>query len=452
MSRLGLGWRVAVILIAALVAMQIAVTMIFYIDRDRVTDAGYRPPFADQVAALVGLLDGAPATRQALVLRAVNGPGFRVAIEAGAPPQPAAVLRLERQEQLVRRYLDDRRPRAISVILLGGRHQDEADLPARTLGLRVRATVELAAGNVLVIDLGGGLISRVLGIPPGFLAGLLGLLVALLALFAVAREMKPLNRLAQAVQSFGTALEPQAMKPEGAREVRALIQAVNGMQRRIAALLKGRSFIVGALAHDLRTYLTRLRLRVELLSEDQRPRAVRDIEEMQSLVEDALVFAKAGFAGRTAVPVDLVAVVARECEERAAAGLPVTLQRRCPSAIVLGSVPALARVAANLIDNAVTYGGRADIVLAIADGAAELLVEDRGPGIPESERTAILEPFRRLDDSRNRDLGGTGLGLAIAQDLVHGLGGRIAIEDRPGGGARLRVVLPLAPAGGAAEG
>lgn len=450
MSRLGLGWRVALILVAALVILQIAVTAVFYVDRDRVTDAGYRPPFADQVAALVQLLDGAGPAQQALVLRAANGPGSRVTIERMAPADPPGAWHLEVQERLIRQFLGDHGERPLGVIVSGRRlGQGDAGQGATGLGrrlgnLRVRAAVGLASGEVLVVDIGGSLISRVLGIPPGFLASVLGLVVALLALLAVAREMKPLNRLAQAVESFGTGLQPRPMTPEGAREVRALIRAVDAMQRRIATLMNDRSFIVGALAHDLRTYLTRLRLRVELLPDAQRPQAVRDVDEMQVLVEDALTFAKASFAGRAADPVDFAALVRRECDERQAAGAPVTLDLDTGPATVRGSAPALARMVANLIDNAVLYGGRAEVALAVRDGMAELVVDDRGPGIPEAERAAMLEPFRRLEGSRSRDHGGSGLGLAIAQAVAQGMGGRIAIADRAGGGARFTVVLPLA--------
>jgi signal transduction histidine kinase len=209
--------------------------------------------------------------------------------------------------------------------------------------------------------------------------------------------------------------------------------------------------MLAAISHDLRTYLTRLRLRVEMMPDpDMRERATRDVEEMSGLLDDALTFARTSFAGNRSEQVDFSEIVRRECSERAAAGQTVKCDVSATPIHVWGDPAALARIVGNLIDNAVKYGGEAAVTLSQAgtqvgtEAGAEtiMLVDDRGPGVPGAERERIFEPFLRLEASRNRDRGGAGLGLAIARHLVLSLGGIIAVEDRPGGGARFRVMLP----------
>jgi len=167
---------------------------------------------------------------------------------------------------------------------------------------------------------------------------------------------------------------------------------------------------------------------------------------MNTLLDDALAFARTSFDGTAREAVDVVAIVRRECAERAGAGGAVRAQLPAERVIVAGEGAALARVVGNLIDNALKYGRQADVAVVVGASAVEIVVDDRGPGIPPAERQRIFEPFLRLDPSRNRERGGAGLGLAIAQYLIQRHGGAIAVEDRPGGGARFRVSLPFAAA------
>jgi signal transduction histidine kinase len=174
-----------------------------------------------------------------------------------------------------------------------------------------------------------------------------------------------------------------------------------------------------------------------------RERATRDVEGMDALLSDALTFARTSFANGGRERIDLVNIVRRECAERAAAGKVVKCDLPSTPLTIDGEAAALARSVGNLIDNALKYGGEATVSIAKEGAEAVLLVEDRGPGIPAAERERIFEPFLRLDAARNLDRGGAGLGLAIARHLIQSLGGAITVEDRPGGGARFRVRLPL---------
>jgi len=303
--------------------------------------------------------------------------------------------------------------------------------------------VSLSSGGYLDVEARGGPTLRLFGVPVGLIAGILGFGVALIALIAVRRETKPLSDLALAVERFGTAIEPRPVAERGAPDVRALIRAVNAMQARIAELIRSRTLVLGAISHDLRTYVTRLRLRLELLPEsEQRSKASADLDGMQSLMGDALAFARASCAGNGEETVDLARLVRSECDTYLARGAKVTIAGAQAPLLVRGSAAGLARVVANLVDNALAYGGGADVSVQAEDALVELWVEDRGSGIPAGERAKVFEPFYRLDASRNRESGGAGLGLTIVRQIVESHGGTVTIEDRPGGGTRIRVRLP----------
>jgi signal transduction histidine kinase len=443
MRRLGLVWRVALIVIAALVTIQLIAAAAYYVQRSRITAAGFRLPLADQIAAIAELVDRAPADRRALALRAANGPGLRVAIEPRAPGEPDPSARAEWIEAAVASYLGAASNGQVRAYFLDREHRPSA---LESLSVRpIRVVYPLASGGVLVVETVDELTVRVLGLPPGFWAGIIGFIVAALALYAVVRETSPLARLARSVERFGEAMEPVSLPERGAREVRALIAAFNRMQSRIVELMRSRTFMLAAISHDLRTYLTRLRLRVEMIGDTAiREQASRDVEDMNALLDDALAFARSSFSGAAREAVDVVHVDGRECAERAATGGAVRAQLPPERVLVAGERAALARVVGNLIDNALKYGREAEVSVVARPRAVEIMVDDRGPGVPAGERERIFEPFLRLDPSRNRDRGGAGLGLAIARHLIQRHGGAIAVEDRPGGGARFRISLPLA--------
>jgi two-component system, OmpR family, osmolarity sensor histidine kinase EnvZ len=442
--RLGLVWRVALIVILAMVAIQMIAAAAYYIHRDRATDSGFRLPLPDQIAAIVQLVERTPADQRMLVLRVANAAGLRVAIDRQAPPEPERVQRAEWIEVAVMRYLRESGGPPIRAYYVGSRYH----YPFGTFSYKpIRIVAPLASGGVLVAETADELTIRVLGLPPGFWAGILGFVVAALALYAVVRETSPLARLARSVERFGEAMEPAPVPERGAREVRALIVAFNRMQSRIAELMRGRAFMLAAISHDLRTYLTRLRLRVEMVSDpDIRERATQDVEDMNELLEDALAFARTSFNSASREAVDVVDVVRLECAERAATGGAIRAALPPAQLTVAGERAALARVVGNLIDNALKYGREADVWMIAGGSAVDIMVDDHGPGVPAEERERIFEPFLRLDPSRNRERGGAGLGLAIARQLVERHGGAIIVEDRPGGGARFRVSLPLTAA------
>jgi len=233
--------------------------------------------------------------------------------------------------------------------------------------------------------------------------------------------------------------------PQGAPEIRRLSRAVQDMQERIVGLLGERSLLIGAISHDLKTYLTRLRLRAEGVSEpERRDRLVEDLDAMTALIDASLGFARGTAVEVGRIAVDLGDLVAVEVAEHAAQGADVRLTGEdVQDAVVAGDAVALRRIVANLIGNAVEFGRSTVAVAVTRTGAVcRLTVEDDGPGIPEQERTAVFSPFYRTERSRNRRTGGTGLGLAIARQIAEAHGGTVVAEASPLGGARLVATLP----------
>lgn len=447
MARLGLAARLALIIAGALVLGQILMTMAYFVDRRGAAAGATLGPMMGQVSALVQLLDRVPAADRPLVLRAATAPGFFARIVAEPPAPRPATDTMPVVERRLRAQIDAPPARFVSATIDTRGQYGVKLLPllAQWRGAHLNLVIGLADGDYLEVEATGDLTARLFGVPVGLFAGLLGVAVALAAVLAVRRETKPLSDLSAALERFGTRLEAQAITPRGAPDVRRLIATFDAMQQRIVELVRNRSLVLGALSHDLKTYVTRLRLRVELLPEGpQTARAQADLEEMQNLLDDALSFARGAFATPPGASVDLAAIAAEECAARRTEGASVEMaapEGPCP---VAGAAPALRRVVANLMGNALKYAGGADVSVAVKGQRVELVVEDDGPGIPQAERQKVFEPFYRLDASRSRDTGGAGLGLTIVKQIVENLGGSVGIEDRPGGGARLRVSLPRA--------
>lgn len=444
--RFGIAARLALIVVGGLALVQLLMLAAYMVERSRAMNAQITiVPLMGQIAAVVRLVEEIDPAQRSLALEAATSTGFMPRYLSEAPDLRTPTV-LQPLTQRLRNLLGGDRGRSVTVSLLSSSTR-LGDRPVERLsdlsGARLRVVVALRQGGFLEVTAGGDLVVRLLGLPVGLLAGVLGFLVAFAALLAVRREVRPLTDLAAAVERFGTDLEPNEVKVCGAPEVRAVTQAVNTMQARISELVRTRTLVLGAISHDLKTYITRLRLRLELLDQDERvAKAKADVEDMQALVNDALSFARASFSGASAEPVDLSRLARVELDARLAQSDAVTLTGAGAPHRVLGEPGALARVMVNLIGNALAYGGRADVTLAARDGIEELIVEDRGPGIPEDARAAVFEPFFRLEPSRNRERGGAGLGLTIVRQIVEAHGGRIEIGDRPGGGARVIVALP----------
>ncbi|MFO1155076.1 MAG: ATP-binding protein [Rhodospirillales bacterium] len=258
----------------------------------------------------------------------------------------------------------------------------------------------------------------------------------------------PLRALASAADRIGTDLSGHAATETGPREIRQVAKAFNGMQARIRRLVDDRTQTLAAVSHDLKTPITRLRLRVEFVSEpDVRRMIDRDLDEMERMIDQTLAFLR-GATGEESRTIDLGSVLRTICDQATDAGHRVILAGQ-ERAVLRCKPLAVKRAFSNLIDNAIKYGG-ARTRVSLADGSRDLVVtvDDEGPGIPANEQSRVFDPFYRIEGSRSRETGGTGLGLTFARTVARAHGGDVTLQNRQGGGLRVVVSLPKAGIGG----
>lgn len=441
LRRLGFAGRLFAIVFLSLLALWLVGAGWAYYSRSTGRPRTFLP-FPRQIAAIVALLDTTAAEHRDAVLAAVNSDVLTVRLAKSPPVRASDQSRKPGLEWLV--TLPDERLRGRDIQASIGEAPIADKLPLGislpAFGRSLNLSVSLNSGEYVVFEARGEISRRLFGLPPGFWIGILGALIGIAAIVAIAREAKPLAELANAVARFGDEGTPISLKARGAPDIVKLIEAINDMQNRISALVKGRTMFFGAVSHDLKTYITRLRLRAETIDgEDQRTRAVRDLDEMTTLIDDALAVARSSIVSERHEIVHLVALLSDEIERRQ--GEPITLlfPESNTDLKVSGDFLALRRLFTNLIDNALRFGKICQISLDRTRDITVIHVDDNGPGIPEAERLAVLEPFYRLETSRNRATGGSGLGLAIAREIVVAHNGAIAIETSPLGGARVSV-------------
>ncbi|MGQ9367289.1 sensor histidine kinase [Azospirillum sp. ST 5-10] len=270
-------------------------------------------------------------------------------------------------------------------------------------------------------------------------------MVALVAFFISRRISRPLNSISVAAERLGRGEAVELDETKGPTEVRRAAAAFNAMGARLRRFVDDRTRMLAAVSHDLRTPITNLRLRVELLEEGEtKQRMLENVKELRLTAEAMLSFAREE-GGEDARTVDLASLVESVCEDMADLGAPVTFQG-APKLPVVCRPTAMRRVVRNLVDNAIAYGASAKVSVLPEGNEVRVLVEDRGPGIAPDELERVFEPFVRLEASRNRCTGGVGLGLSIARSIARGHGGDIHLENQPGGGLCAVLVLPAVPA------
>lgn len=274
---------------------------------------------------------------------------------------------------------------------------------------------------------------------PFFLAGVL---LAAAAVFAAWRAVRPLDRFARAAERLGRDMDAPPMDDGGPLEVRRATAAFNRMQQRIGAFVTDRTRMLAAITHDLRTPITRMRLRAELMDDGEtRAKMIADLDEMEAMINATLSFARDETSAEPVQALDLAALLQSVCDDAADAGGEAAYAgpARC---VIEGRSLALKRAFANLVGNAVKFGSRARVALADTPDGPVITVDDDGPGLPEAELDAVFRPFYRTEKSRSRDTGGVGLGLSVVRAVVTAHGGEVTLENRTEGGLRATVRLP----------
>jgi signal transduction histidine kinase len=269
-----------------------------------------------------------------------------------------------------------------------------------------------------------------------FLVGLLALLLR--------RITQPLAALTRRLETFSRTRETDGqLEPSGPEDTRRLIAAHNAMEARISALLDEKDVMLGAIGHDLKTPLAALRVRIESVEDaGERERMAATIEDIARTLDDILSLARVGRPTDPLETTDLKALVCSVVEEFEDMGEPVTFEAGERLALPLRATW-LRRAVRNLVGNALRYGKQARVSLDRQGGEAVIAVEDEGPGIAEAELARMVEPFMRGEGSRNRTTGGAGLGLAIARAIAEQHGGRLVLANRPEGGLRVELRLPI---------
>lgn len=445
MKRLGLTSRLILTLCVGFFILQAVMTAVFMMQRrDVATSAGWMP-YPDQLASIVTLFENAGPDQRALLLRAFSDGALRVGLadEAPATDGEAGALNMPAVSNLLQSFSDILGTREVRIAVRAG--YVETLFPRMRAFVdpsRVRISIALSDGNWLVLQRQEGGTLTLGGLPIGLLSGVSGVILALLVIGAIWRETRPLRRLQAAAAKFGADLEPKPIPPAGAVDLRELIVAFNAMQERIARMDKGRTDMMIAIGHDIRTPLTRLQLRLRHLDADLQAATERDIAEITSVADEAVRFAAVGMTGLEQ-RVDLAALL-----KALAARKDVSFENVAPASAttITGSADLLTRCFDNLIGNALRYGQRCRITLSQQGSALQIILDDDGPGIPETDRDRLLQPFERGEGSRNSATGGFGLGLALANRIVQRHGGQLSLQDAPSGGLRVRVAFDLPPA------
>ncbi|KAE9647121.1 ATP-binding protein [Pseudomonas sp. PB106] len=302
--------------------------------------------------------------------------------------------------------------------------------------------LRLSDGSPVTIDIRPAMVPLSPWLPV-VLLGQLALLIACTWL-AVRIALRPLSRLASAVETLDPNAHPIHLDEQGPREVAYAARAFNAMQARIAAYLKERMQLLAAISHDLQTPITRMKLRAEFMDESaEKDKLCNDLGEIEHLVREGVAYARSVHgATEESRRIDLDAFLDSLVFDYQDMNKNVLLSGK--SRVVINTRPqALRRVLVNLTDNALKFAGAAHLEIEPQDASLSVKVMDRGPGIADDELARVIEPFYRVENSRNRNTGGTGLGLAIAQQLALALGGSLTLSNREGGGLCAELKLPL---------
>ncbi|MDE8348269.1 MAG: ATP-binding protein [Acidocella sp.] len=277
----------------------------------------------------------------------------------------------------------------------------------------------------------------------------MSLLGGVMIFWAVRRLLVPVRTLALAAERLGRDVANAPDLPEtGPVELVTAAVAFNTMAARIRKFVADRTFLITAIGHDLRTPITRLKLRAEYMDDDeQRLKMLADLDEMEAMVAATLAFGRDIAATEAVTRIDLPSLL-RTILDEAGDGMPEragALSYDGPEHLAINARPlSLKRAIVNLVNNALKYGDAARLRLTQQDaGRIQIDIEDNGPGIPAADSETVFEPFKRLEISRNRETGGSGLGLSIARNIIRAHGGDIALSNMRGGGLRARITLPV---------
>ena len=271
-----------------------------------------------------------------------------------------------------------------------------------------------------------------------------GTIALLLAWYLIQKTVAPIEKLADAANHLGLDINNPPLDESGAKEIAMAAKAFNTMQARLANLLHSQSEMLSAISHDLRSAVTRLQLRADLLeNEHERSGMLKVVTDMRQMIQSVLDFLRGQNPDEPMRNVNINALVESLCSDMADEGLPVSFQHDDNSINLTCRPTEIRRCLQNIIDNAIKYAGNAQLSIYRDKSVAKILIKDTGAGIPENQLHYVLRPFNRLEQSRNDDTGGIGLGLSIAENIVKSHGGILTLANHPEGGLLVEIQLPL---------
>jgi signal transduction histidine kinase len=433
-SRLGKWWpstlraRLFLILFAGLAIAYGLSFSILFIERYMSAKAVMLGTLENDLATSIAILDRLPADERADWLDRLSRGNYRLVLGPGIAGVPEVSGRGAEITGKIQEAVGHRFPLRVESI--------PGDVR------RLQGHLTLSDGSPLTIDVTPTGIMPIAEWLPYVFAVQMALLVVC-TWFAVRQAIRPLGDLAAAADALDPNRKGPPLSETGPSEVVHAARAFNAMRDRIAHYLEERVQILAAISHDLQTPITRMRLRADMADDSpERDKLVHDLGEIERLVQDGIAYARSAHGnGEKVSRIDLASFIDSIAYDYQDTGKAVTV-----AGVVQGTAStkphALRRILSNFIDNAVKFAGAAEIsVERRGEGDIVITVLDRGPGIPEEMLGAAMQPFFRLEQSRNRETGGTGLGLAIAQQLAAALGGSVRLYNRAGGGLAAEVTI-----------
>lgn len=420
--------RVTLLVVLGMAAAQLLTYMAIRHERGQALMNMMIRGIEDDIASSIAILDRLPPAERPSWLEKLERPNFQFSLEGTVDSAPPATPSLIRFVDVVTGAL-----RPFRVLAIG-------QVPGPQESVRIQ--ILLGDDSPLYI------LARRVAMPVSdWVTWLLSVQLLVLASFAwlgVRLVTRPLAKLAAAADKLGPNLQPSDVDETGPTEVAQASRAFNAMQRRVAGYLNERVQILAAISHDLQTPITRMRLRLDLVEGTLEAAKFRqDLEAMTVLVKEGVAYARTLQSSEEDQRLlDLDALVCSIANDYADTGSPVAFSGA--TRVPIKTRPnALRRIMSNLVDNALKYGGKAEVRVRLDAAHVYVDVEDEGPGIPDELLTTVFQPFYRVEGSRNRDTGGTGLGLAIAHQLALSVDAELSLHNRKEGGLRATLRLPL---------
>lgn len=420
--------RLFLILVLGLAVAYSLSFSVLYVERYMSAKAVMLGTLESDVATSIAVLDRLPADQRADLTDPLSRGNYRFVLGPGQPGVPDRSLRGEEIADTIGEAIGHRLP--IKMEAVPGAVE------------RLQAHLTLTDGTPLTIDITPKPIMPLAAwLPIVFILQML--IIGTLSWLAVRQASRPLAELAAAADALDPVKKGPALDERGPTEVAHAARAFNAMKDRIADYLEERVQILAAISHDLQTPITRMRLRADLADDSpEKHKLLHDLGELEQLVQDGIAYSRSSRGnGEKFSRIDLASFIESICYDYQDTGKAVSI-----SGAVSGTATtkphALRRVLSNFIDNALKFGGSAELVVERENGGEiTISVLDRGPGIPSDQIEAAMQPFYRLEQSRNRETGGSGLGLAIAQQLGSALGGGIRLQNRDGGGLAAEITI-----------